>query len=112
MFGGAMASLADPLPALACARVFPGYAVWTRSMTIDFRHESRSDLEMRLAIRSQQEQEIRDELSRRHRATPVFEYGFFDTRNRLCAWVHNRVAIRPSGYRAGDGALGPPQRGD
>lgn len=111
MFGGAMASLADPLPALACARVFPGYAVWTRSMTIDFRHEGRSDLEMRLAIGPQQEQEILAELSRRQRATPVFEYGFYDTRNRLCAWVHNRVAIRPAGYRPSDGALGPPRRG-
>ena len=106
MFGGAMASLADPLPALACARLFPGYAVWTRSMTIDFRREGRTDLEMRLVISAEQEQEIQAELDRRQRATPVFEYGFYDTRDRLCAWVHNRVAIRPRGYLPSDGALG------
>ena len=42
MFGGAMASLADPVPALMCARLFPGHSVWTRAMTIDFRREGRS----------------------------------------------------------------------
>ena len=76
-------------------------------MTIDFRHEGRSDLEMRLVITAEQEQGILAELERRQRATPMFEYGFYDNRNRLCAWVHNRVAIRPTGYRPSDGALGP-----
>ena len=33
MFGGYQAALADPIAALACARVFPGYSVWTRAMT-------------------------------------------------------------------------------
>ena len=80
-------------------------------MTIDFRHEGRSDLELRLVMRSRQEHAIRGELSRRQRATPVFEFGFYDTRDRLCAWVHNRVAIRPPGYRPGGGALGSPRRG-
>ena len=44
MFGGFQASLADPIPALACARVFPGYAVWTRAMNIDFEHGGSTDL--------------------------------------------------------------------
>lgn len=105
MFGGAMASLADPLPALMCAQVFDGVAVWTRSMNIDFRREARTDLELRLEIPPDLEGEIRGQLAVRQRATPVFEYGFFDTRGELCAWVHNRVAIRPGGYRPGGGAL-------
>ena len=33
MFGGYQAALADPIAALACARVFPGYSVWTRAMS-------------------------------------------------------------------------------
>lgn len=110
MFGGAMASLADPLPALMCARIFPSHAVWTRAMNIDFRHEARTDLELRLDMEPELESTIRQQLAERGRATPVLEYGFFDTSDRLCAWVHNRVAIRPRGYRPSDGALGNRQR--
>lgn len=106
MFGGAMASLADPLPALMCAHIFPDVSVWTRSMSIDFRHEARTDLELRLELSPELEREIREQLGVRQRASPVFEYGYYDTQDRLCAWVHNRVAIRPRGYRPGGGPLG------
>src|SRR5262245_25963643 len=43
MFGGYQAALADPIAALACARVFPGYSVWTRAMNISFDHRGDSD---------------------------------------------------------------------
>src|SRR5262245_66425279 len=43
MFGGYQAALADPIDALACARVFPGYSVWTRAMNISFDHRGDSD---------------------------------------------------------------------
>lgn len=99
MFGGAIAALADPIAALACARVFDDCAVWTRAMTVDFRREGRSDLELRFDFDPVLESEIRAEMQRRGRATPTFEYGFYDTRNRLCALVRNTVAIRPAGYR-------------
>ena len=50
MFGGYQAALADPIAALACARVFPGYSHWTRAMTIDFRLGGSTDLELRFQI--------------------------------------------------------------
>lgn len=99
MFGGAVAALADPIPALACNRVFPGHAVWTRAMRLDFRREGRTDLELRFGLDSEQEALIRTELARRGRSTPTFEFGFWDTAGRLCVQVENTVAIRPSGYR-------------
>ena len=43
MFGGCMASLADPIPALACVRRFPDYSVWTRQLKVDFQREGSSD---------------------------------------------------------------------
>ena len=106
MFGGAMASLADPVPALMCARIFPGQAVWTRSMSIDFSREGRSDLTLRIAIDSEQLEAIHAELKSRMRATPEFEYAYFDAEGHLCAQVVNRVAIRPAGYKHEQGALG------
>ena len=63
MFGGAMASLADPIPALMCARIFPGHSVWTRSMSIDFRREGRADLTLRIAISRDQLDQVRDEVA-------------------------------------------------
>ena len=98
MFGGAMACLADPIAALSCSRVFPGYSVWTRELSVDFLSEGRSDLELRYALDPALEEEIRQQLAEFGRATPAFEYGFFDTYGRLCAKVRCRVAIRPAGY--------------
>lgn len=98
MFGGFQASLADPIPALACARVFPGYSVWTRAMTIDFEHGGSTDLELRFELSPVQEQAIRAELEARGRATPAFEYGYHLSDGSRCTRVVNTVAIRPRGY--------------
>ena len=108
MFGGCMASLADPIPALVCSRVFPGYGVWTRSLNLDFRHEARQDLELRFQLEKDQEQVIAQELSERGRASPSFEYGFYQRDGRLCAMVRNTVAIRTfSSGKRGDALRKP-----
>jgi acyl-coenzyme A thioesterase PaaI-like protein len=99
MFGGWQAALADPIAALACARVFPGYSVWTRSMSISFDHGGNSDLELRFVLTPAQEEAIRIELERDGRSTPTFEYAYVREDNVRCTVVRNTVAIRPKGYR-------------
>lgn len=112
MFGGFQAALADPIPALACARVFPGYSTWTRSMTVVFEHGGTTDLELRFEFSPQQEAAIRAELAAKGRATPEFLYGFFLRDGTLCTTIRNTVAIRPRGYSkatsppAGDTGIG------
>ncbi len=101
MFGGYQASLADPIPALACARLFPGHSVWTRALTLDFRAEGTSHLELRFRFDPALEEQVRGELARRGRSTPRFEFGYYREDGTLCTLVHNTVAIRPRGYRAG-----------
>jgi len=101
MFGGSMACLADPIAALASNRIFPGHQVWTRELRLDFLREGRSDLELRFEFDPALEQRIRVALHERGRATPEFQYGFFDTQGRVCAQVFCRVAIRPGDYRPG-----------
>jgi acyl-coenzyme A thioesterase PaaI-like protein len=98
MFGGWQAALADPIAALACARVFPGYSVWTRAMTISFDHGGNSDLELRFVLTPEQEAGIRMELARDGRSTPTFEYGYVRQDGVRCTAVRNTVAIRPRGY--------------
>jgi len=68
-------------------------------LRLDFRHEGRSDLELRFAFGVDQERVIRGQLRARARATPMFEYAFFDSEDRSCVAVHCRVAIRPGDYR-------------
>jgi acyl-coenzyme A thioesterase PaaI-like protein len=98
MFGGYQAALADPIAALACARVFPGFSVWTRSMNISFDHGGNSDLEMRFSLTPEQESAIRIELERDGRSTPSFEYGYYRNDGVRCTVIRNTVAIRPRGY--------------
>ncbi len=100
MFGGAMACVADPIAALACSRVFPGHQVWTRQLSLDFVHESRTDMELRFVLAPESEQAIQRELNDRGRATPTFAYAFHDRSGRACVTVNCRVALRPPDYRS------------
>jgi acyl-coenzyme A thioesterase PaaI-like protein len=105
MYGGFQASLADPIPALACLRLFPGHSIWTRRLQLDFRHEGRTDLELRFEVDPEQEAQIHADLAARGRSNPCFKYGFYMVDGSLSTVVHNTVAIRPRGYR-------PRSRGD
>ncbi len=97
MFGGCIASLADPIPALACLRRFPQYAVWTRELHVDFRLPGVTDLELRFALTDKVVEGITRDLEQRGRSTPVFEFGFFDENGNQVVWVKNWVALRPEG---------------
>ena len=98
MFGGYIASLADPIAALACARRFPVYAVWTRAMHIDFVQPGNTDLELRFEFDEALNQEIVKQLEESGRSTPTFHYSFYRTDGVVCANVTNTVAIRPYDY--------------
>jgi acyl-coenzyme A thioesterase PaaI-like protein len=98
MFGGWQAALADPIAALACARNFDGYSVWTRAMSIDFERGGSTDLELRFEMSAEQADAIRAELAARGRATPSFEYGYHLADGSRCTRIRNTVAIRPKGY--------------
>ncbi len=100
MFGGYQASLADPIAALACARLFKGYSVWTRHLAVDFKREGITDLELRFDFPAELEARIQHELEIKGRSTPLFEYGYYMQDGSLCTLVHAKVAIRPRGYQA------------
>jgi len=99
LFGGFQACLADPIAAMTCMKVFPGYSVWTRSLHLDFKHEGLTDLELRFTLSPEQEEQIRQELESKGRSTPQFEYGFYQNDGSLCTAVKASIAIRPHGYK-------------
>ena len=97
MFGGAVACLADPIPALACNRLFPGHGVWTRRLEVDFVRPGTDDLVLRFAFSRAVEERIARELAAKGRSTPDFEYGFYLPNGEMSARIRNWVAIRPIG---------------
>ncbi len=96
MFGGAMSSLADPIAALACAKRFPDYTVWTKSLRIDFLRPGSEDLVLHFDFPKTLQQSLENELAEKGSATPEFEYGFYLADGTLCCLVHCAVALRPS----------------
>jgi len=99
LFGGFQACLADPIAAMACAKLFPDYTVWTRSLTLDFLEQGTSDLELRFFLDPKQERTIVKELTEKNRSTPSFEYAFYKSNGKLCTTIKASIAIRPKGYK-------------
>ncbi|MGV6859437.1 MAG: PaaI family thioesterase [bacterium] len=100
MFGGYQAALADPIAAIACARVFPGHDVWTRHLQLDFHRPGTTDLELRFDFPAETEETIRQELAKKHRSNPVFTYGFYTADGKQCTQITCKVAVRKEGYAA------------
>lgn len=99
LFGGFQACLADPIAAMACVKVFPGYSVWTRSLHLDFQHPGLTDLELRFSLTQEQVEHIRKDLETKGRSTPGFEYGYYLADGTLSTLIRATVAIRPKGYK-------------
>ena len=102
MFGGFIASLADPIAAFACGKIWPNYAAWTRKLNIDFIRAGTTDLELRFEFPAELEEKIEKELNEKNRSTQTFKYAFYLEHGPVCAAVECVVAIRPQGYRKKD----------
>lgn len=98
MFGGYQACIADPIAAIACHKQFPDVDVWTRTLYVDFERPGDSNLELRFEFDPALRTRIAEELERKGRSTPEFEYGLYREDGKICSRVHCRVAIRPRGY--------------
>jgi acyl-coenzyme A thioesterase PaaI-like protein len=98
MFGGYQASLADPVPALACLKKFTGYRVATRKLELDFIRVGNSSLMLHFDFGAQTEHDIRQALDKHGHATPCFTMTYVREDGQICTRIKNTVAIRPKGY--------------
>lgn len=98
IFGGFQASLADPIAAIACSRVFPNYSVWTRQLSIDFQREASTDITLHFDFSDELVAQIKHDLETKNRSTPTFEMTYKTTDGKTCTVIKNTVAIRPKGY--------------
>jgi acyl-coenzyme A thioesterase PaaI-like protein len=98
MFGGFQANLADPVPAIACVKKFPGYRVATKKLELNFLRVGSSDLILHFDFSDELLEKIRQELDEHGRATPRFEMHYVREDGKICTTVKNTIAIRPKGY--------------
>jgi len=98
MFGGYQASLADPIPALACLKKFPDYRVATKKLELDFIRVGSSSLTLHFDFDRQTEQDTRQSLEISGRADPCFTMTYVREDGQVCTRIKNTVAIRPRGY--------------
>lgn len=98
MFGGQQASVADPIPALACHKKFPNYRVATKQLNIHFIRVGNSDLTLHFDFPEEMEKEIRQTLAEKGRADPEFRMQLVRKDGEVCAHISNTVAIRPRNY--------------
>ncbi|MDX8403044.1 MAG: DUF4442 domain-containing protein [Mariprofundaceae bacterium] len=98
MFGGFQANLADPIPAFACVKKFPGYRIATKKLEIDFLRVGNSDLILQFDFSNEHVERIQRELDQHGRATPCFEMDYLRKDGEICTRIKNTIAIRPKGY--------------
>ncbi len=99
LFGGFQACLADPIAAMACYKLFPGYRIWTQTLELDFKTPGITDLELCFEMTDEKMQQIQQDLETKGRSTPVFDYGYYLSDGRLCTEIKAVIAIRPLGYQ-------------
>ncbi|MES0371293.1 MAG: DUF4442 domain-containing protein [Mariprofundaceae bacterium] len=98
MFGGFQANLADPVPAIACVKKFPGYRIATKKLEIEFLRVGSSDLVLHFDFSDEQIKEIQQELNEHGRATPCFEMHYLREDGEISTCIKNTIAIRPRDY--------------
>ncbi|HKI61204.1 MAG TPA: hypothetical protein VKA31_02820 [Mariprofundaceae bacterium] len=98
VFGGYQASLADPIAAIGCLHLFPGYRIATKKLELEFLRVGNSDLILHFDFSEDMRKLIRHELDTQQRSTPCFDMSYVREDGKVCTHIRNTVAIRPKGY--------------
>lgn len=93
MFGGWLAAVSDPFPALLCSKLFKDVVVWTKSQKIEFKRPARTDVHFRVEITDEVHAQILQDLETQGRSAPIVEYHLKDKTGRTVARVKNRPFI-------------------
>lgn len=94
MFGGFIAAVADPVPAIMCTELLPHVEVWTKKLEVDFLKPARSSIEMRVEITQQDLDTITAGLEAAGKIQHAFEFYFYDGAENKIAHAKNTVHFR------------------
>ena len=93
-FGGNLCAVADPLPALICARLFDDVDVWTRDNKVEFLKPARGRIHLRIHITDADMEDIRSQLDESGKASRTFEFDFTDRGGNVVAHVTNTAYLK------------------
>lgn len=93
MFGGILAAVVDPLPALMCSRIFPGTLAWTKALRLEFLLPTDTALHARVEVTDVDLNSIREQLEKSKKAVHEFHFLLKNAQGRTVAKVWNTVYL-------------------
>lgn len=94
IFGGFMAALADPLPAIMCGKIFPDTEGWTQALSIYFKRPGYKQVHLKIQITEEDIQKIKEELSSQGKSRYTFACCYEDDHGKTVAEIENTVYLR------------------
>lgn len=103
IYGGALYSAVDPIHAVIISRKLgPGYTVWMKSATIQFKRPSRSAVTARVRMSSEEIDAIRDELRARRKTDKTFPLDLVDEQGAVTASFSFTIHVQRNEPAASD----------
>lgn len=100
IYGGALYSAVDPIHPVIVARTLgPGYTVWMKSATVQFKRPSRTAVTAQVKMSAQEIDEIREELRERRKTDKTFHLDLVDTRGAVTASFTFTIHIQKNEQR-------------
>jgi hypothetical protein len=98
IFGGSMYGAVDPIYMVMFIKLLgPGYIVWDKVASIQFKNPGRSTLQAKFRIGDQELQIIRKELQTKAKIDRVYQIELWDKDNNICALVEKTIHFRKKG---------------
>ena len=103
IFGGSMYGAVDPVYMLMLIKnLGPGYEIWDKAATIQFKKPGRSTLHARFTLDDEEIHRIREELTHVGSIDRVYAVDLTDDEGNACATVEKTIHIRRKQTRQGE----------
>ena len=108
VFGGSIYGAVDPvLLVMLAMRLGPGYMVWDKAATIEFRKPGRSTLYGSIPLEDSEIADIKASLQQASRVDRVYKVDLLDASGAICASVEKVLNIRRRGPKSGRSSTAP-----
>ncbi len=97
-YGGSLYSMVDPFAMiLLMTRLGPGYVVWDKAASIQYRKPGRGAVSADIELSEAQVEAVRREVAEFGKAEPTFDAVILGDKGEVVAIVHRRLSVRLKG---------------